>query len=280
MATVVVTALMVSVSAGAQAKAGGHSASDLSKASQNPVGDLASVPFQFNFFSGGDLGDESLYNLNVQPVFPLPIGKKWTIIARSIVPYFSTPILGVARESGLGDIQQQFFLTPAKPGRLIWGAGPMFSFPTATNDVVRSGAWGLGPTVVALMTSGPWLGGVLVTQLWTIAAYENDIPNINVMTAQPFINYNMADGWAITFAPIIVGNWALGDDDDDPDDDDDDEEWTVPLGLGFSKVTALGRQPISIGIQYYYNVVRPFGAGSNQIKLIASFLYPVAHPEK
>ena len=35
-------------------------ATHLSKATQNPVGDLLIVPFQFNYFSGGALGVVSL----------------------------------------------------------------------------------------------------------------------------------------------------------------------------------------------------------------------------
>src|SRR4051812_34014011 len=45
--------------------------SDLSKKTQNPVGDLVSVPLQYNFFTGGGLGGRTLSNLNFQPVFPL-----------------------------------------------------------------------------------------------------------------------------------------------------------------------------------------------------------------
>jgi hypothetical protein len=42
----------------------------LAKQSQNPVGDLVSVPLQFNFNTAGDLEDAKLFNLNIQPVIP------------------------------------------------------------------------------------------------------------------------------------------------------------------------------------------------------------------
>jgi hypothetical protein len=245
------------------AQQGGNDATSLAKASQNPIGDLVSVPIQFNFFSGGDLQDRSFYNLNVQPVFPMPIGRDWAIIARTIVPYVSTP-MPTARISGLGDIQQQFFFTPAAPGQLIWGAGPMFSFPTATNDLARTGAWGLGPAAVFLRNVDPFLAGFLLTQVWTFASYQNERPNISVMNLQPFINWNLSDGWAITTAPIIVGNWTAP----------DGQQWTVPLGAGFSKVTALGSRPLNLSVQYYRNVIRPDGAGADQLKLVVSFLFP------
>ena len=45
--------------------------------SQNPVADLVSIPFQFNFNSGGGLDDGTLYNLNIQPVIPITLNKDW-----------------------------------------------------------------------------------------------------------------------------------------------------------------------------------------------------------
>lgn len=35
-------------------------------------------------------------------------------------------------------------MTPAHPGKLIWGVGPMFSFPTATASPVKTGSWAGG----------------------------------------------------------------------------------------------------------------------------------------
>src|SRR5262245_48431533 len=84
--------------------AGGSSASDLGKQTQNPVADLTTVPLQFNFYSGGLLEDRTLYNLNLQPVFPLPLGEM-NLIARTIVPYFDIPGPGpTERVTGIGDI--------------------------------------------------------------------------------------------------------------------------------------------------------------------------------
>jgi hypothetical protein len=51
-------------------------------------------------------------------------------------------------------------------------------------------------------------------------------------------------------------------------------EWTVPLGLGISRVTVLGTRPMSLGVQYYYNVERPDGTAAYQLKLIVSLLFP------
>jgi hypothetical protein len=240
-----------------------HDASDLAKSTQNPVSDLTSVPLQFNWFSGGPLEDRTLYNLNFQPVFPFKLGD-YKLIARTIVPYLDVPIgTGTERVSGIGDIQQQFFFSPAGEHDWTIGVGPILSYPTATNDAVRTGDWAAGPTVVLVHSAGPWVLGGLLSQLWTFAG--DDVgPNINMFTVQPFVNYNMAGGWALGFAPVITANWAA----------EDDETWTVPLGLGISKVAAIGKQPVSLGLQYYNNVERPSTTGQSQFRLVISFLFP------
>jgi hypothetical protein len=55
----------------------------LAKATQNPVGDLISLPFQFNFNTAGDLGDRTFFNRNFQPVitanWDAPSGQQWTV---------------------------------------------------------------------------------------------------------------------------------------------------------------------------------------------------------
>ena len=63
-----------------------HDVTDLAKETQNPVGDIVSVPFQFNFNSGGAYQDQTFFNLNFQPVIPIHLTSKVTFIARTIVP--------------------------------------------------------------------------------------------------------------------------------------------------------------------------------------------------
>lgn len=259
-----VTATFPLVVALSRANAQGSSG-DLAKASQNPVGDLTLLPFQFNFNTGGGLPPGRAFsNVNFQPVFPMKAGTRWTVIARTIVPYLSIPVGPVTgRQTGNGDILQQFFLTPQKPGKLIWGVGPIFSFPTATNDLARTGSWAVGPVTVWLIMPGQWTIGSLLYNLWTFSDADNGI-EVNQLAFQPIVNYNLADGWTFSYTPIWTANW----------DASGDETWTIPLGLGVSKVTAIGSQPMSLALQYWNNVVRPDAANEHQVRFVVSALYP------
>src|SRR5262245_41919000 len=60
-------------------------ATSLAKETQNPVSSLITVPLQFNFNSGGDLGDGTIFNLNFQPVIPFKATSDINVIARTIV---------------------------------------------------------------------------------------------------------------------------------------------------------------------------------------------------
>lgn len=46
------------------------------------------------------------------------------------------------------------FLSPAKPAKLISGAGLVYVLPTATNKVLGKGKFSVGPSVVALVQPG------------------------------------------------------------------------------------------------------------------------------
>ena len=237
----------------------------LAKQTQNPVADLVSIPFQFNFNSGGGLNDGTLYNLNIQPVIPITLNQDWKLIARAIVPYISSPAPGGGQEGGFGDIQLQSYLTPSNSGKVIWGIGPLFSFPAATNPLVRTGSWAAGPAAVVLTMPGHWVLGALVNQLWTYAD-NGGSPEVNQFVFQPFINYNFGVGWALSTGPLITANWNAP----------SGQEWTVPLGLGITKTTVFNRRPINLGLQYYHNVVHPDSGPSDQVRIIIALLYPTA----
>jgi hypothetical protein len=127
-------------------------AEELAKLAQNPVGNLISLPFQnnTNLNFGPDKGTQNI--LNIQPVIPISINDEWNIITRTIVPVIHMPSLGQGIDSkdGVGDTVFTAFLSPAKPGHWIWGAGPVVQIPTNSSEELGNKNWGLGPSFVVL----------------------------------------------------------------------------------------------------------------------------------
>lgn len=238
---------------------------DLAKETQNPVSDLISVPFESNFNFGVGPNDDLQYILYVQPVVPFRLSEDWNLITRTIIPLIDQPELGpgVGDVFGLGDIQLSLFLSPAKAGALIWGIGPIFQFPTATDDALGSDKWSAGPTAAALTIRGPWVAGAVVNHLWSFAG-DDDRADVNQTLIQPIVNYNLPGGWFLSSVPYITANWEK----------DGDDRWTVPIGIGVGKVHRFGTQPVSLQLTPYYNVVRPDDAAEWTLQFRINLLFP------
>ena len=246
------------------ARAEDQAAQDLAKASQNPISTLISVPFENNTTFNNGTEDAIVNILNIKPVVPLSIGENWNLINRLIVPviYQEERFSGEGDVFGLGDITYQGFLSPAKPGKLIWGIGPQLQMPTGM-DRLTSDQWSLGPAAVGLMMPGNWVFGLLVSNVWDIGGYNN-APDVNFFSTQYFINYNMKGGWYLTTAPIITANWKA----------DSDNTWTVPFGGGVGRVFKIGKQPVNLKVAGYYSVERPDNASDWNLQAQLTFLFP------
>jgi hypothetical protein len=143
-------------------------ASELQKKLSNPISDLVSVPFQFNWSQNVGPNDQTQFLLNVQPVMPFALNKDWNLIARVILPLLSQPALYEGGEPafGVSDILTSFFLSPSKGG-LTWGcrAGhqpPFHNHTDVGNGKVERRSDGGGPE-----TNGALTYGVLWNQAWS-----------------------------------------------------------------------------------------------------------------
>ena len=249
---------------------------DLVKQTQNPVANLISVPLQNNFNFGTGSKNRTVYVGNIQPVIPIKLGDDWNLITRTIMPIINQPSLfpGTSSATGLGDINPTFFFSPAKSGELIWGVGPTFTLPTATDSLLGSGKFSMGPAAVALTMQGHWVVGALANNQWSVAGWGKN--NVNSFLIQPFVNYNLPDHWYLVSAPIMTANWAAAKGGD---------VWTVPLGGGFGKLFKLGeilpleghaiaKLPINTQLQAFGNVHRPEFGSEWQLRFQVQLLFP------
>ena len=110
---------------------------------------------------------------------------------------------------------------------------------------------------------GPWVVGALANNIWSIGE-DNGRTDVDLLTIQPFINYNFPGGWYLTSSPIITANWVA----------DSDNRWTVPIGGGVGKIFRIGAQPMNAQLAAYDNVVTPDGGPDWQIRFQIQFLFP------
>ena len=239
---------------------------ELAKAAQNPVADLISLPFQNNTNFGYGPDDDIQNVLNIQPVIPFHLNENWNLITRTIAPLIYQPevVADTGDEFGLGDINFTAFFSPKRPTKgIIWGAGPIFVFPTATDEKLGSEKWSAGPSAVVLTIQGPWLYGALINNVWSFAG-DDDRDDVNAMLIQPFVNYNLPDGWYVVSSPIIIANWEA----------DNDDTWLVPLGGGVGTIFRIGNQPMNAQMQAFYNVEKPAVVGDWTLRFQLQFLFP------
>ena len=241
----------------------GDNKTELAKKTQNPISDLISLPFQWNvgFDTGPDGRTSSV--LNIQPVIPFNLSEDWNLITRTIVPVVNQPPIGALdrEEWGLSNIQFSSFFSPQDSGEWIWGLGPIFEFPTNTHNIQASDNYSAGPTFVALKLDGPWVYGGLINQLWS---FYGDDSEVNKMLIQPFLNYNMDDGWYLTSGPIITANWKAKNSD----------QWTIPVGGGVGKIVKIGKLPLNLSVHAYYNVEAPESGSDWSARFQVQFLFP------
>ena len=147
----------------AQTQAPAEDPQALAKKLANPISSLISVPFQNNFdFGMGPDKDGFRYTMNFQPVIPVALNKDWNLISRTILPVMAQDdVVGTSSQFGLGDTVQSFFFSPNKTEPFIWGAGPVLLIPTATDEVLGTQKFGIGPTVVVLKQQKGWTVGTL-----------------------------------------------------------------------------------------------------------------------
>jgi len=90
---------------------------DLAQRLVNPLASLVSVPLQYNEDRGIGPHEKERELLNLQPVVPFELGKRWKLTSRTVVPFASLPggsaVGGALR--GVGDITQSLFVSPKEP---------------------------------------------------------------------------------------------------------------------------------------------------------------------
>jgi hypothetical protein len=230
---------------------------------QNPVAGLISVPIQSNWDFGIGKTEAMRYTANVQPVIPFELTKDWNLITRTIVPFIHAeatepdgPNLG-----GLGDIQQSFFFAPVKPtaNKIIWGVGPIFAYPTASDDRLGSEKFGIGPAGVILQQNKPWTYGLQVNQLWSVAGNSHR-PEYSNLLLNPFLSYATASKTTFSLNSDTNYDWI-------------NSQWTVALGTGVNQLVRFGKQPVNFGIAVRYYAKALEGNADWALRFQMSFVF-------
>ncbi|RBP16445.1 hypothetical protein DFR50_10587 [Roseiarcus fermentans] len=243
-----------------------ESDSELAKQIQNPVGDLISFPLQnnVNFGYGPHGGAQNV--LNLQPVIPFHITDDWNLITRTILPVVWNPDAAPIPTVPAGTAPTSFtaFLSPRRAvDGWLWGAGPVVQIPTISSTTLGSSVWGGGPSAAIVWSGGPWVTGTLFNAIWSMGGAPGPSGNsYATFLANPFVAYNLDDGWYVSTGPNVTANWqAPG------------TKWTVPVGGGAGRTFRVGSLPVDLSLSAYYNAVRPTAGALWQLSTQLTFIF-------
>ena len=240
-------------------------AEGLAKQLANPIAALISVPLQYNYDQGIGSADGHKSFVNVQPVIPITLNPQWNVISRTILPIVDQN--NVAGDSGhqfgIGDIVQSLFFSPKAPtaGGLIWGIGPVFLLPTASDSLLGAEKWGLGPTGVVLTQRGPWTVGVLANHIWSVGG-DSGRADVSATFLQPFASYTTKTATSFVLNTESTYDWER-------------HAWSVPINMTVNQLLKIGNQPVQIGAGVRYWAASPSsGSDGWGARLQLTFLFP------
>jgi hypothetical protein len=249
--------------------------------SNNPVSDAWLLVVQNDLTLLDTPEGNKIQNLtSIQPVMPVPImDGKWNLVNRIITGIVSAPVAEDFDSDNFFDQRttgntDTVFFSLAAPNRndgWIWGVGPTFILPTATQDVLGQEKWQAGPAALLARLGSDygnwgiesWNIGALAQQWWDFAG-DDDRADTSQSDIQYFINWKQNATRLIGMTPNIKIDWKKSGSD----------RFTIPVGLGTIGLFRWGKMPVRWGIeaQYYVNQPDDFGPDWN-LKL---FIAPVA----
>jgi hypothetical protein len=129
------------------------------------------------------------------------------------------------------------------------GVGPLFVFPTATDETAGQGAWQAGPALATICKRIPGLlFGALVQNPVSFAYTSPDRRPQNALLFQPVLLMHVYDGWYVKSADASwTVNWRRG------------TSTTIPVSFGIGHVTVReGWPPINVFVSGEWMAYRQF----------------------
>jgi hypothetical protein len=195
------------------------------------------------------------------PLLGVPLGSRWGLINLTMA-YVADAPGGVpgrpgnpdpgsgGRAFGFGDVFDAVFLNPPTSSpRFVWGLGPAFGFPTASDARLGSGKWTFGPALRAAYRPGPWNLGFVAMNLTSYSG-DPDRRDVDQLLVRALIRRRLTQSWYLTINPVITADWNAG----------SGQRWLVPFGGGIGHIFRAFDAPMALSIQAYHNSIRPDGA--------------------
>jgi hypothetical protein len=261
-----VWACMAIVASAARADGGSPASaasSQLINQANAPISSLFQIRLQDAYapaFQGRLRGQGNLFSIAIGMPLPQYRLLPFSQLSLLTIPAAVTLPLPLGSLTGFGDIRF-VDLAVIDPGhRILFGVGPTFVFPTASDTVTGQGKWQAGPAAAAAFTPRDWLFGVLAQNPISFAG-DSRRPAANALFLQPFITYQLGSGWFVRSEPQMIFDW-------------ESNKQQLPLDAGVGRVFAIGEQYVNCFVEPAWNVSSDGPAPRYTITFGLSLLYP------
>ena len=224
-----------------------------------PVSDLLQIRFQDAFapaFEGAQ-GQGNTFSIN--PIVPIPefTAFPYTQLLSLTIPVAITTPQDV---TGFGDLKLLDFVLVSRDPEFVWGIGPVFIFPSASDPTTGQGKWQAGPAAGAGYQRGNLSIGVLAQNPISFAG-DKDRSSSNFLLLQPFATYQLGAGWFVKTEPQMLFDWKT-------------HKQTLPVNLGIGRVFKIGDQYVNCFVEPAWNISHDGPAPRYAITFGLYLLYP------
>jgi hypothetical protein len=162
--------------------------------------------------------------------------------------------------TGFGDVRFLDIAVLDAGHRVLWGVGPVAVFPSASRPESGQGKWQLGPAAAIAFNPERWLVGALAQNPISFAGSRNRA-DTNTLVLQPFVTYQLGQGWFVQTQPQMVFNWKSG-------------RQVLPIDAGVGRVFDVGGQPVSCFVESFWNASTDGPTPTYGLIFGFSLLYP------
>ncbi len=233
------------------------SVDEIARQLRRPVTPLANIDnaIEFQTFTGDQPGadNQTGFTYSFRPYMPFPLENGNLIVFRTTIPVIvDEPVFNTARNGfdsqgpALGDVA--FDLGYGNLGEEIGTqgfVGLFASVPTATDDLVGSQQYRLGPALGVGLSRKWGQVGFHAIQSWNVAGSNKE--DFSTTTLEYWYAYELGGGWQFGAAPTIEADWEAN----------SDNTWSVPIGVGISKTIKSSRISWTFALEAHYYVVQP-----------------------
>jgi hypothetical protein len=232
---------------------------DLVKQANAPIATIFQVRLQDAYTPKFDGADGTSNGFTVALTMPLPAYRLIPLPQLSVltIPAAVTPPTG---PTGFGDLRFLDIAILDVGHAVLFGVGPTFVLPTASDRTTGQGKWQVGPAAVVAFAPEGWLVGVLAQNPISFAG-SGSRRNADALFLQPFVTYQLGEGWFVRSQPQLTFDWKS-------------HKEFLPLDLGFGRVFKLGEQNVSCFVEVTRNLSRDEPAPRYAITTGVSLLFP------